>query len=442
MIQNVRLLNGNFTRVDAYFYSFDQATDTMIQKTDDGTLAFAYPLDTPISREVIDMTFDGESWWTMESLSATVSDGFIIKRWIIANFVMVLQESMTFATNTNDTFEARSFSLEMYTATVTANGSEHTNLLTVSFDNTAGSDIFGLITAGTTLYVGPSTKAGFEGQSLRVTASSTESATRTITLSSDKTVGFSAGDKVVFSKHLWVFNQNHLKESDAGSLYKISIQHGNVLSRTKGGAYKDINAATFVDLIAADEANGGVFSGNLTDYNKRSYIIFIRTNNLLFIDALNPQLTTELSSIQNNLSPDSNSVYTVYDFGLEGETLFRLQKQFNINGSESSESTYNYQLATFKPFPTAIALTADPAILPADSGTSRSDIVATVTDQYALPYIQTPAAQITFQTDGGGTGSGLTEYGPKALDGNAQAVTEYITGDAAGLVTISAEVTI
>jgi hypothetical protein len=127
---------------------------------------------------------------------------------------------------------------------------------------------------------------------------------------------------------------------------------------------------------------------------------------------------------------------------LEGDTLFRLQKKFNINGSESTESTYNYQLATFRPFPTAIALTADPTILPADSGVSQSIIVATVTDQYALPYLQSPAATITFQTSGGGTGATLTEFGPTSLDGNGQATTTYITGDEAALVTISAEVTI
>jgi len=448
MIQNVRLLNGNVTRVDGYFYSFDQATDTMIQKTDDGTLAFAYPLDTSISREVIDMTYDGESWWTMEHLSATASDGFIIKRWVISNFVMVLQQSYSFASNATDDFEANAFSLEMYTGTVLAGGAENTDTITVSFDNSVDSNIFGLLTAGTTMFIGPSTKTSptdFTGQSLRVTVSSTNPATKVVTLSADKTVGFNAGDTVVFSKNLWVFNQHYLKSQDAGALYKISIQQGTVLSRTSGGAYKDVDAATFVDLIEAgvtpSNPSGGVFDGSLSQFNKRSYIIFIRTNNLLFIDALDPQLITELSAIQNNLSPDSNTVYTVFDFALEKDTLFRLQQKFNIDGTESTESTYNYQLATFKPFPTAIALSSAPAILAADQ-ISTSVITATVTDQYALPYLQTPAATIVFQTSGGGTGSGLSETGSISLDSNGQATVTYTAGDTAGLVTISAVVSI
>jgi len=94
------------------------------------------------------------------------------------------------------------------------------------------------------------------------------------------------------------------------------------------------------------------------------------------------------------------------------------------------------------PFPTAIALTATPAILPADSGASTSVIVATVTDQYALAFVTSPASTIQFSTAGGGSGSGLSDTGQIALDGSGQATVTYTTGDTAGLVTISATVTI
>lgn len=439
MIQNIRLLYGNMTRVNGYFYSFDHTTDTMIKKTDDGTLAFAYPLDTPVPREVIDFTFDGESWWTMEHISGTSSAGFYIKRWIIENFVMVLQQTFSFATDSNDTFDSNAFAVEKY-------GTEVTNHGTVLNDQLAlfqlSDDVFAQLTAGTHIYLGPSTHPDNTGEFLRVTVSSTNPFTKVVTLTSPKTKKFNSTDTAVFSKHIWFFNQNHLQESGVGSLYKVNILDGNILGRTKGGAFKDIGAASFVDLIAANPPSGVFTGASLVQFNKPSYLIFIRTNNLLFIDVLDSQLTTELSAIQNNLSPDTTEVYTIYDLGLEGDTLFRLQKKFNINGTESSESTFNYQLATFRPFPTAIALVADPAILPADSGNSNSLITATVTDQYALPYVQSPAATITFQTSGGGTGSTLTDFGPTALDSNGQATTTYITGNTAGLVTISAEVTI
>jgi hypothetical protein len=433
MIENVRLKDGNFARVDGYFYSFDEQTDTMVQKTDDGTLAFAYPLDTPIPRQVIDLTYDGESWWTMEHISGTPSAGFVIKRWIIANFVMVLQQTFTFATDSNDTFESDAFAIETYEGTILAFGGETSDQLKVSFPP----DVFAQITSGTTLFLGPSSKetpTDFTGEFLRVTASSTDPIQSLITLTSEKSVGFLTGDKVVFSKHIWLFNQNFLQETGTGALYKINLLDGNILSRTKGGAFKDIDASDFVDLT-------GVFSGSLEDFNLPSYLIFIRTNNLLFIDVLDSQLTTSLSSIQNNLSPATTEVYTVFDLAIEGDTFFRLQQKFNINGTESTSTTFNYQLATFKPFPTAIALSAVPAIIPADSN-STSLVTAVVTDQYALPYLQPIAAQITFETSGGGSNSGLDDPGPKSLDLNATATVTYEAGQTAGLVTISAEVTI
>jgi hypothetical protein len=171
-------------------------------------------------------------------------------------------------------------------------------------------------------------------------------------------------------------------------------------------------------------------------------LVFIRTTNLLFLNTNDSNLTIELSAVQNNLSPDTIEVYDVFDMGIEGETIFRLQTKFNINGSVSSGSTFNYQLATFVPFPIAIALTAEPAILPADSGASSSIITATVTDQYNLPYVTSPAATIVFTTSGGGTGSSISPTGSQNLDPNGQAEATYFTGDAAGLVTISATVTI
>ena len=112
MVQNIRLINPNMARDGGYFYSFNEETDVMVQKTDDGTLAFAYPLDTPIPREVTSTIFDGESFWTQENISATAADGFRIRRWVIENFVMVLQQTFTFASDSNDTFESSALTVE------------------------------------------------------------------------------------------------------------------------------------------------------------------------------------------------------------------------------------------------------------------------------------------------------------------------------------------
>jgi predicted transport protein len=341
---------------------------------------------------------------------------------------MVLQQTFTFATDGNDTFESSAFTVEHYEGTLTSGAVENTTTFNVSFDTA----IFNLITPGTKLFLGPSSKTGFVGESERVTVSSTGAGNQ-ITLSGPLTNGFVSGDKVVFSKNLWVFNQNFQTTTGVGALYKISALDGSISSRTQGGAFKDINATTFHELTS--------FTGSLASFNK-PYIVFIRTTNLLFIDPTDSNLPVSLSSVQNNINAASTEVFDVSDIGIEGDTIFRLQQKFNINGSESTETTFNYQLATFKPFPTAIALTATPAILPADSGASTSVIVATVTDQYFLAFVTSPAATIQFSTSGGGAGSGLSDTGQISLDSNGQATVTYTTGNTPGLVSITATVTI
>jgi len=428
MVQNIRLINPNMVRVDGYFYSFNEETDVMVQKADDGTLAFAYPLDTPISQEVTSLEHDGESFWTMENIDGTPANGFRIRRWIIANFIMVLQSTFTFASDAVDTFESEAFTVEHYEGTLTSGAVENTSTFNVSFDT----DVFALLTPGTKMFIGPSSKSGFVGEAESVTVNSTGSGNQ-VTVSAPLSQGYVSGDKIVFTKNLWFFSQNFQTSLGVGALYKASALDGSVLGRTQGGAFLDINATTYHELTS--------FTGALIANNK-PYLVFIRTTNLLFVDVLNSNLPIELSALQNNLSADTTEVFDVSDIGIEGATIFRLQLKFNINGSETTESTFNYQLATFVPFPTAIALTATPAILPADSGASTSVIVATVTDQYVLPFVTSPASTIQFATSGGGAGSGLSDTGQIALNSLGQATVTYTTGSTAGLVTISATVTI
>jgi hypothetical protein len=430
MVKNIRLVNPNMSRIGSYFYSFNEETDVMIQKADDGTLAFSYPLDTALSsnEEITSLEYDGESFWTMGNIDGTPANGFRIRRWVIDDFVMVLQQTFEFESGVTDTFESQAFTIEHYEGTLVSGAVENTSTFSVSF----ATDIFALLTPGTTMFIGPSSKAAFVGQSQRVTVNSTGSG-NVVTVSAPLTVGFVAGDLIVFSKNIWFFNDHYLTTTDAGGLYKINSLDGGILNRTQNAIYTPVNAATFHELDS--------FTGSLATHNK-PYLVFLSITNLLFVDVFDSNLPVSLSSLQNNINSDTITVNEVYDIGIEGETIFRLQKKFNINGSDTSENTYNYQLASFAPFPTAIALTATPALLPADSGASNSAIVATVTDQYLLPFVTSPSSTIIMSTSGGGTGATLTNLGAQALNSDGQAFNTYRTGDAAGLVTISATVTI
>ncbi len=436
MVQNIRFLKKNMTRIGGYFYSFDETLDVMVQKTDDGTVAFSYPLDTPISREIVTLEYDGESFWTQEHLTGTPADGFKIQRWVIENFVMVLQDTFEFDTNATDTFESNAMTLEKYEATISNSpASGDTIVFAPAFDT----DVFAQLTPGTKMFIGPSSRAGDEGESESVIVSSTVTdGSGKINLTAPLATGFSSGDTITFSKNIWFFNEHFQKNLDVGALYKVSSLGGSILGRTLGGTFLGINGATFADL----SKDGGVFpsGGDLAIHNKPSLLIFVRTQSLIFIDVLDSNLTTELSALQNNIRDDSSEIYEIFDLAQEGDTLFRLQEKFTIAGQNTSDA-FNYQLATFDPFPTAIALTAVPAILPATAGGATSIITATVTDQYLLPFVTSPASTLTFAGGAGGAGSGLSPLSGD-LDDNGQRQTTYTSGDTAGLVTISAEVTI
>ena len=82
--------------VDGYFYMIDQDQDSLIVKTDDGTQAYSYPLDTTIINEIKSLEFDGRNFWSLENPgSGTV----IIRRWYIYNYVFKLRNTFTLTAN-------------------------------------------------------------------------------------------------------------------------------------------------------------------------------------------------------------------------------------------------------------------------------------------------------------------------------------------------------
>ena len=64
--ENITLRKSNVTMIDGYFYMMDNDQDAMIVKTDDGTQAYSYPLDTTITNNVVSMEWDGRNFWTLE----------------------------------------------------------------------------------------------------------------------------------------------------------------------------------------------------------------------------------------------------------------------------------------------------------------------------------------------------------------------------------------
>lgn len=56
---NINLRKPNMTIANGYFYMFDEEWDTLVEKIDDGSISFTYPLDIDLSRSYIEDDFTG-----------------------------------------------------------------------------------------------------------------------------------------------------------------------------------------------------------------------------------------------------------------------------------------------------------------------------------------------------------------------------------------------
>lgn len=92
--RNVRFVDKNIAFDGNYFYNLDNSTNTIVQKTDDGTIAFSYPLNFSASQEVITMHYEGKDrpsslnggcFWTLENRPS--SAGITIRRIVMDNFL-------------------------------------------------------------------------------------------------------------------------------------------------------------------------------------------------------------------------------------------------------------------------------------------------------------------------------------------------------------------
>ena len=86
--ENVTLRKRNFVMVDGYFYMIDEDIDSLIVKTDDGTQAYSYPLDTTITDQIVSLEYDGRNFWTLENLAG---NNLRIRKWYLDNYVCKLR---------------------------------------------------------------------------------------------------------------------------------------------------------------------------------------------------------------------------------------------------------------------------------------------------------------------------------------------------------------
>ena len=400
------------TVVDGYYWMMDDDTDSIVVKTDDGTLAYSYPLDTTIDTPVLSMEYDGYNIWTLRN---TNTDEMTIERWYINNYVCTLRDTFVFPPGPSHSYSADCFTVEHYHTTFAANEAAGQSILSV----TDGSDM----DSGFTIVLGPNRY----GQMEEKTVSSASSTTAQINGST--TYEYETGDAISFYKRIWLFNNYDGTDDTTGALYAIDAYTGSVITKYAGGAYTDIKAATFFNVPRY------VFDrtvGSATTEPRYNTIAYVKGTNLLFLDP--DDLTTSFGSMtMDNIEDDQATNIVVYDLAIDGTNIYRLQLKATYYGTTNNfdDSTYNYQLSTLNSFITSISMHADPAILPAN-GVNNSTITAVVKDQFNLPVV---GRQVFFTDD---DPDGNIVSSPINTNDDGIATTSYIAGVSAREVRITA----
>ena len=411
--ENIQVRKQNFTVEDGYFYTFDHDQDNLIVKTDDGNTAFSYPLDTPLSNEVVSLEYDGFNLWTMERPSGKL----IIKRWQIRNYVCELKNTFTYNNSASHTYSSYAMTIEHYHFAFSADESTGENVLSAYDPEGIISDLSTKVSSGVTVRLGPSSNETYKGQyeEFSVVSATSDS----ITINGTTSIAYKSGDPIHVYKYIWIFNDYNGTSSSEGALYKFDAYTGSYITKYAGGEYIGIRSCTF-----------SVIPVGLP--NKVNALSYIKGSNMLFKNV--EDLTNYGSMAMDNIESDEATIITVYDLAIENKNVYRLQRKATYYGSTVTfaNNLYSYQLATLIPFVHSISLNADPAVIPADSGVSSSSITAIVKSQFLLPI----SGRIVTFSDDDSVGHLSTTSTTTNSDG--EAYTTYFSGSEAREVKITA----
>jgi hypothetical protein len=447
--ENITLRKRNVTMLDGYFYMFDEDQDALIVKTDDGTQAYSYPLDTTITSQVVSLEYDGRNFWSLENPG---SDTIRIKRWNLENYVLKQRDSFTMSPTGSHKYNSEAMTVEHYHLRFKSNASAGSSVLSMYQPKTKQAD-FNLVSklqSGMTISLGPNTNGQREDISVNsVTVQATGQETvYNVNLNALTTYAYSGpttsgtgdyqeryGDPASFYSNIWVFNNWNGVSSSSGALYKINGYTGAYQSKTAGGEYQNVDACTFFDVpnYIFDRDWQDTPASDAFNWPKFNSIVYARTTNIIFLNPDNFSASYG-SMTMDNVESDQATVISLYDLTMEGVNIYRLQRKATYYGTTYTfaDSAYSYQLSTLEPFITSISLRANPAILPAN-GTNTSTITAIVKDQFNLPI----GGKLVYFTDDDPNGT-ITGANPATTDADGVAQTTYTAGTTAREVKLTA----
>lgn len=365
---NISLEDPNFVYLDNYFYTIDDALQLLLKVCFDGTLAYCYTLDTPVSGQIQSLEYDGINFWSLERGTGRI----IIRKWKLIGLVCTQQAKFEYITTVSETIDSYCFTLENYQTAFGANEVVGQTVLTLA----AGGGL--RMESGVHVILGPNSS----GQSEERIVDSASLDTVTLTVATD--YGYAADDLIRYHKSGYFLNNYDGIDSSKGSLYKVDLLTGSVQHREPGVQFKDVESCTF-GTIQNRSGGGVVDSTGDGNNNVIDAVMFIKGPLLFFVDIYSGTYSLFGSAVMDIMgggSPD-----TIKDLTLDGSTIYMLK------------SGFDYQAAQFDIFVNSISVMSYPAILPAD-GFSTSAITASVLDQYNNPWNN---KTVYFALTGGGS---------------------------------------
>jgi len=414
--ENLRFRKPHLAFVEGYFYMFDDDTDMLLVKSDDGATAFSYPFDIVLDSTIISVEYDGINFWTMEvgpvddSGEEDLYDIMIIRRWRIENYICCLKEVITLDDSEN-IYTSDTFTVEHYHCTIS--GSYNVGDYSVFLND----ELPGELVAGmdVSLFSGTSSET--------ITVQDINNNYNEIVLADPIVNSYEDGDSLLFYNFIWMFNNADSLNTSTGSLYKINGYSGQVIQKFNSGAYKDVTACTFSEIT------------HFMDVGAVNSLMFVKASNLLFINTNKVPLTYYGSMAMDTIASDAVTIIPVYDLAINDQNLYRLQKKATYYGGTVDWSDYNYQAATFEKLVASISMTASPSVIAANQ-VSTSSLSALVRDQFGQPV----QSKLVYFTDDDDDGEIVSGDNGTNTNSSGEAVAVYKSGLSARLVKITATV--
>jgi len=413
---NLQFKKNHMTFVDGYFYMFDDDTDMLLQKTDDGITAFSYPFDTLQSKSVLSCEHDGINFWSMYVGDTT--NTLVINRWRIENYICKLKDSLVLS-NPSHNFVSDAFTVEHYHCTISGSYIPGDTLITVN--PPPDKELVDILQSGMSVTIGPNSSGKFETIDVQHVSS-----TNIVTIADPLTESYADEDEFLFYNNIWLFNDYNGNDDSTGALYKINAYSGSVIGQYPSGVYQNIKAATFYEI------------DHFTAYGKVNSLMYVKASNLLFINISDPNLSYYGSMAMDTISSDEITILPVYDIAIWGKNVYRLQDKATYFGATSIWTTsYNYQAATFNPMVTSLAMTSYPNVIAAN-GISVADITARIKDQFLQPI---SGRIVYFYISGtAGTGQIVSGYEYVNSDANGEATSFFRAGTESEVIPLLARV--